>query len=111
MAKPLRIRYPGAIYHVMNRGLARRALFHDSRDYRRFLKSLASSVDAKRVRIYAYCLLGNHFHLLLETPHANLGAFMDHLNGLRPSVVKGSFVRRVSLSTSMGPGAAIAYGV
>lgn len=76
MARALRLEYEGAIYHVMNRGIARRALFADQRDYERFLQSLARAVDRAGVRVYAYSLMPNHFHLLVETPRANLSDFM-----------------------------------
>lgn len=76
MARALRIAFEGAIYHVMNRGIARRDVFPRPVDYERFLDSLALGVERTRVRIYAYALLPNHFHLLVETPEANISAFM-----------------------------------
>jgi REP element-mobilizing transposase RayT len=76
MARPLRIEYEGAIHHVMNRGIARRDLFRDVRDGERFLASLEDAVGQYQVRLYAFCLMPNHYHLLVETPHANLGRFI-----------------------------------
>ncbi|MBU0678658.1 MAG: transposase [Verrucomicrobia bacterium] len=79
MARRLRIEFPGAIYHVMNRGIDRRSLFRSEQDAVRFEESLAECVDIYQVRIHAYALLPNHFHLLVETPGANLGVFMQAL--------------------------------
>ena len=76
MARLLRIAYPGAIYHVIVRGIARRALFEDPADYRRLLARLEACVEDHDIRLYAYCLLGNHYHLVFETPKANISAFM-----------------------------------
>ena len=79
MARRLRIEYPGAFYHVMNRGIDRRLLFRCKEDAVRFERNLAETVDLYRVRLHAYTLLPNHFHLLVETPDANLGVFMQAL--------------------------------
>ena len=79
MARLLRIAYPGAIYHVMVRGIARRALFADDGDYRRMLHRLEECVEEHEIRLYAYCLLANHYHLVCETPKANISAFMRAL--------------------------------
>jgi len=76
MARPLRIEYEGAIHHVVNRGIARRELFRDDRDFERFLSSLEDGVEQYRVRLFAFCLMSNHYHLLVETPQANLGRFI-----------------------------------
>ena len=79
MARPLRIVYEGAIYHVTVRGHSRSDLFLDDRDRRRFLERLAHDVADYGVRLYAYCLMTNHYHLVLETPQANVSAFMQTL--------------------------------
>ena len=79
MARPLRVEYEGAIYHVTVRGNERRAIFRDGRDRQRFLARLADCVEADRVRLYLFCLMTNHVHLLLETPEANLTRFMHRL--------------------------------
>ncbi len=71
MARPLRVEYEGAIYHVTVRGNARRAIFLDDRDRQRFLARLADGVDAHDVRLYLFCLMTNHVHLMLETPGAS----------------------------------------
>ena len=72
MARPLRVELAGAAYHVMARGNEGRAVFRDDEDRRRFLDTLAEMVERFGVRLHAYCLMPNHYHLLLETPHANL---------------------------------------
>ena len=82
MARPLRITYPGAVYHVMNRGVARQAVFSDAADYERFLQLLGDSHARWGVEILAYCLMGNHYHLCLRTPEGNLARVMRHVNGV-----------------------------
>ena len=82
MARPLRIEYPGAVYHVMNRGLARRATFRTSTDYEAFLHVLHETHTLWGVEVLAYCLMPNHYHLCLRTPGGNLGRIMRHLNGV-----------------------------
>jgi putative transposase len=72
MARPLRVEFPGAGYHVMARGNERKAVYRDDQDRRRFLEALAEMVDRFGVRLHAYCLMPNHYHLLLDTPRANL---------------------------------------
>jgi REP element-mobilizing transposase RayT len=78
----LRILYPGAVYHVMNRGLARGAAFLGEADHARFVELLDDLAHRWRVRIYAYCCMTTHFHLLLQTPDPNLPRIMRHLGGL-----------------------------
>ena len=82
MARPLRLQFPGGIYHVAARGNDRQEIFLDDEDRSRFLIVLASVVVRYRVRCHAYCLMGNHYHLLLETPEGNLSATMRQLNGV-----------------------------
>jgi REP element-mobilizing transposase RayT len=84
MARPLRIEFPGAIYHVTSRmvGSWRERgdrLFRDERDYQRFVDRLEERVKEAGVRLYLFCLMSNHFHLLLETPEGNLSRFMQRL--------------------------------
>jgi putative transposase len=81
MARPLRICVPGACYHLIARGNARGLVFVDDADRRRFADLLASVVERFGWVVYAYCLMGNHYHLVLETPRANLSAGMRQLNG------------------------------
>jgi len=77
MPRHLRVEFSGAIYHVTIRGNDRQRIFEDDRDYERFLERLAESVETYRIRLYLFCLLGNHVHLLLETPDTNLSRFMQ----------------------------------
>lgn len=81
MARPLRIEYCGAAYHVMARGNQGRAIYADDQDRRRFLETLGEACERTGWRIHAYVLLGNHYHLLVETPEANLVAGMKWLQG------------------------------
>ncbi len=79
MARPLRVEYEGAIYHVTIRGNDRRNIFRDDRDRQRFLDRLADCVEAHEVRLYMFCLMSNHVHLMVETPAGNLSEFMHRL--------------------------------
>lgn len=79
MARKLRVAYAGAIYHVTLRGVERRELFADSADRERMLEQLAHGVELDGVRLYLFCLMTNHVHLLVETPRANLSQFMHRL--------------------------------
>lgn len=80
MARPLRIQYPGAVYHVTCRGNERKEIFRDDRDREAFLNILFRSVNIYNIKIYGYILMDNHFHFLLETPLGNLGEVMRHFN-------------------------------
>lgn len=80
MPRPWRIRYAGAKYHVTTRGNARQAIFHADADRERFLKQLASALERDQVLLYAYALMPNHVHLLVETPWGNIDRFMQRLN-------------------------------
>jgi putative transposase len=82
MARPLRIQFPGGLYHVTARGNERRPVFADTTDRERFLAVLATAVGRYHLLCHAYCLMDNHYHLLLETPDANLSGAMRHLNGV-----------------------------
>jgi len=80
MARPLRIQYPGAVYHVMCRGNERREIFRGDDDRRAFLDFLVNSLGTYSVILHAYVLMTDHFHLLVETPLGNLAEFMRHFN-------------------------------
>lgn len=82
MSRPLRIEYEGAWYHVMNRGAGRRPIFlHD--DHRRlFLNLLGEATERFQIEIHAYCLMDNHYHLMIHTPLGNLSLAIRHINGL-----------------------------
>jgi putative transposase len=81
MARKLRVQYPGAIYHVMNRGDRREPIFKDDQDRRRFLETLGEACGKTGWQVHAYCLMLNHFHLVIETPQANLVAGMKWFLG------------------------------
>jgi len=81
MAPKLRSEYPGAIYHVMNRGDRREAIFHDDRDRELFLATLGEACGKADWLVHAYCLMGNHFHRVMETPKGNLVAGMKWFLG------------------------------
>ena len=76
MPRKLRLEYPGAIYHVMSRGDRREDIFKDDVDRHDFLKTLAEACQKTGFEVHAYCLMRNHFHLVVETPGANLVAGM-----------------------------------
>ena len=67
MPRPLRVQFPGAIYHLMSRGDHSEPTFRDDTDWRRFLETLGAACDKTGWQIYAFCLMGNHFHLVAET--------------------------------------------
>ena len=82
MPRPLRIEYENAYYHVMNRGRGRQQIFHDEDYYRTFLDTVAEANKRFGAVVHAYCLLGNHYHLLIQTPEGNLDRIMRHINGV-----------------------------
>jgi putative transposase len=82
MARPLRIEYPDAVYHVTARGNAKNDIFHSDTDRNTFLKILSGVVLRYNWLCHAYCLMDNHYHLLIETPDGNLSVGMRQLNGV-----------------------------
>ena len=82
MSRPLRIEFPGALYHVTSRGNARQKIYRDDPDREQFLSTLAHVIGRYDWLCHAYCLLDNHYHLLIETPKANLSIGMRQLNGV-----------------------------
>ncbi len=82
MTRPLRIEYENACYHVMNRGRGRQDVFHGTTYYEAFLKCLAAAHTRFGLEILAYCLMSNHYHLLLKTPRGNLSRIMRHVDGV-----------------------------
>jgi REP element-mobilizing transposase RayT len=82
MSRPLRIEYPGAWYHVMNRGRRSEIIFSGQKDYHRFIDLLTESCELWNIRISAYCLMPNHYHLLIQTPDGNLSRCMRHINAV-----------------------------
>src|SRR5512135_1317553 len=82
MSRPLRIQYPDAWYHVTNRGRRREVIFPGPEDCQGFMELLQEGSTVWNVRIAAFCLMPNHYHLLVQTPDANLSRFMRHVDGV-----------------------------
>jgi len=82
MSRPLRIEFPDAWYHVLNRGRRGESIFHEARDYQIFLQTVQEAGELWHFRVAAYCLLPNHYHLLVQTPNANLSRCMRHIDGV-----------------------------
>ena len=82
MARPLRLEFPGAVYHVTSRGNRKGSIYQDDRDRREFLVLLGDVCDRNNWCVHAYCLMTNHYHLVIETPEANLSKGMQQLNGM-----------------------------
>ena len=82
MARPLRIEFEGALFHVTSRGDRREAIYEDDRDRVLFLTTLADVIERMNWLCHAYCLMTNHYHLLIETPDGNLSKGMRQLNGV-----------------------------
>jgi REP element-mobilizing transposase RayT len=81
MARKIRLEYAGAIYHVMNRGDRREPIFEDDEDRQRFLEILGEACAKTGWEVHAFCLMPNHFHLVVETPQPNLAAGMKWFLG------------------------------
>jgi putative transposase len=82
MSRPLRIQYPDAWYHVMNRGRRGEDVFDSKNDYECFIAVLQEAIELFALRVSAYCLMPNYYHLLVQTPNANLSRCMRHINGV-----------------------------
>lgn len=82
MSRPLRIEFAGAIYHVTSRGDRREPIVEDDTDRRAFLDTVGAALDRFDACALAYCLMDNHYHLVLHTRHANLSRLMRHINGV-----------------------------
>ncbi len=93
MARPLRLEFEGAFYHVTSRGNSKHAIYFEPSDYLKFLDILQHVCERYYWRIHAYCLMGNHYHLVLETPEANLSAGMQLLNGIYTQYVNKVYQR------------------
>lgn len=81
MPRPPRLQPPGAIHHVMSRGNRKSSIFEDDRDRHRFLDIVGDACDRYAVLCLAYCLMGNHYHLVLDPPRGNLSRMMQAVNG------------------------------
>jgi len=82
MARHLRIQYPGAWYRVMNRGASHQSIFFDDDDRKDFLNLLSETSKMWSIQVHAFCLLDNHYHLLIHTPLGNLSRSMRYVNGI-----------------------------
>jgi REP-associated tyrosine transposase len=82
VARPLRICFPGAVYHLIARGNARQRVYRGRADYELFLDLLDHCRERFGLLCHGYCLMGNHYHLVIETPRPNLPVAMRQLNGL-----------------------------
>ena len=82
MPRPLRLEFEDAFYHVMSRARGRQTVFHSPEYYHAFLDCMAQARERFAAEIHAYCLMGNHYHLLIKTPLANLSRVMRHINGV-----------------------------
>ena len=84
MTRPIRIEYENAFHHdhVINRGRGRQTIFHEEVYYQTFLDILEGACERFNCIVHAYCLMENHYHLLIETPKANLSRVMRHINGI-----------------------------
>ena len=82
MARPLRIEFPGAVYHITSRGDRREAIFEDDGDRALLLNVVGQMLLRFDALALAYCLMGNHYHFVLGTRRANLSALMRQINGV-----------------------------
>jgi REP element-mobilizing transposase RayT len=97
MSRPLRIQFPNAWYHVLNRGRRREHIYKSKEDFFSFLDLLKEASTMFTVNISGYCLMNNHYHLLIQTPRANISRFMRHVDG----VYTQKFNRRYKLDGSL----------
>ena len=82
MSRPLRIEYPNAVYHITSRGNARSKIYKDNKDRELFLEILGSVIKRYNWLCHPYCLMDNHYHIMIETPEPNLSLGMRQLNGV-----------------------------
>jgi len=82
MSRPLRIEFSNAWYHVLNRGRRRESIFRETKDYEIFLQTVQEACEFWHLRAAAFCLLSNHYHLLVQTPNANLSRCLRHIDGV-----------------------------
>jgi REP-associated tyrosine transposase len=82
MSRPIRIAYPGAWYHVMNRGRRAEDIYLDKKDDNAFVERLKETSQAWNIRMAAYCLMPNHYHMLVHTPEGNISRAMRPINGI-----------------------------
>jgi REP element-mobilizing transposase RayT len=94
MARPLRIEYPGAFYHVICRGNEKRNIFNTDSDRRKFLACLKELITRYHIKVHTYCLMNNHYHLVIETPEGNLTKVMHTLNSSYTAYFNATHKRR-----------------
>ena len=82
MVRPLRIECGNAYYHVMNRGRGRQFIFHEKVYYEAFIECIEQASQRFGIEVHVFCLMGNHYHLLIKTPKGNLSRAMRHINGV-----------------------------
>jgi len=82
MVRPLRVEFEGAVYRVMSRANDGEAIYSDEADFERFIALLGEVCRRCNWTVHTYCLMSNHYNVLLETPDANLSVGMRHLNGV-----------------------------
>ncbi|MFQ3192391.1 MAG: putative transposase, partial [Paraglaciecola sp.] len=82
MSRPLRLEFSGALYHITSRGNGRNLIYFQDDDFELFLQILDNVCERYNWVVHAYCLMSNHYHLLVETPDANLSQGMRQLNGV-----------------------------
>jgi len=80
MARPLRIEFPGAFYHVMNRGNTGMDIYRSERDREKLLEYVGEAVKRYGIKVHTYCLMTTHYHFSIETPHANLSQAIKWIN-------------------------------
>ena len=80
IARKLRTWFPGAVYHIMHRGVRRKAIFQEEMDYQVLLQVLKNSLEKYKCILHAYCLMTNHIHLLLETGYMEIWKFMKYMS-------------------------------
>lgn len=93
MTRPLRIEYPGAVYHITARGNEKKTVFKDDIDRETFLETLLRVNKRYNLICHAYCLMDNHYHLLIETPDGNLSLAMRQLNGVFTQAINKRYSR------------------
>ena len=93
MPRKPRIEYENAFYHVINRGRGRQNIFHGEVYFRAFLDTLGEAHHRFGCLVNAYCLMSNHYHILIETPNANLSRIMRHINGVYTQRYNHQFLR------------------
>ena len=111
MTRRVRIQYPGAIYHVMNRGDHKERIFCDDQDRQQFLATLEEVCQKTAWHVHAFCLMSNHFHLVVETPTPNLVEGMTWFLKSKAGVMKkdqaphraGRYTQLARISSLVGP--------